>query len=160
MRRVQCSPFSIIIEKDIPLSAASLSTVFYVKLDNYCFPDCLWTDLTYNVLMMWVSAIFSGSPSWKNRTLHFMDGPYRIEIEKVSDEKLSLQFMRYDTSLHTGACTYAAFLSGMQEGLNAVYKIIVTEHASNPQFDSIIQDIVQGISLVQQELQRQNRKHQ
>lgn len=148
------SPFQLIIVQDIPLSDTSLSTVFYVKLNNYCFPDSQWTDLTYDVLMMWVAEIVRGQSVLTKRTLYFMDGPYRIEITKASNTEVSLHFLRHDIILHEGTCTCKHILSGILAGLNTFQGIVKCESASHPALDSVARDMERSIAQIQGVLQR------
>ena len=146
--------FTIVIEKDIPVSLNSISTVFYVKLDEYCFPSHGWTDLSYNVLMMWIAEVFRNNPASQKRTLYFMDGPYSIEIIKKSTDSLVLRCVHQNICTYEGTCRCVDFLEGLVTGLTDFLKIVKNEYLHNPQFRSVVQDVECAVSQVQLELRR------
>ncbi len=76
--------FKVCFEEDFDYSKVSrnLYSTFYVDLDGVNFPDNQWTDFPISVLLMWCENLLSDQNSF---TLFFMDGPYCIECQRVSD---------------------------------------------------------------------------
>ena len=75
--------------------SGALTGALYLKLGDRCFPNAVWSDFVVVVLEWWCSAL---------QRLHqgelgpiavpFMDGPYRVEIESLADERLDLTLVR------------------------------------------------------------------
>ena len=77
--------FKIIIDDDIEIFNNQLNTVFYIKCNEYAFPDKEWTDFPVGLLHMWIDNIISSCSSDCELKLYFLDGPYFIHCFKNGD---------------------------------------------------------------------------
>ena len=81
---------------DVSRSASgALIGTLYLKLGDLCFPDVAWSDFVVVVLEWWCSALqrlHQGDPGPID--VPFMDGPYRVEIESLADERLDVTLVR------------------------------------------------------------------
>lgn len=83
--------FEICYQEDFEYSKLSQNvySTFYVKIDGFEFPDKQWTDFPISILKMWCENIISRQ---ENFSLFFMDGPYRIDCQRVNDS-LCMKFI-------------------------------------------------------------------
>ena len=64
----------------------------WVMLGDVAFPQIGWNDFAVVVLEAWVSAILRLLRSVsRNELVHFMDGPYVVELAQLSEDTLRLR---------------------------------------------------------------------
>lgn len=64
-------------------SSDEIDTNFCIQVTEGAFPDTEWTDLTLPVLSIWAETLLRNQASENaNYILHFMDGPYYLDIEQ------------------------------------------------------------------------------
>lgn len=76
------SVFSVSIQPaSLDSSSGGLITgVIYISLDERAFPDATWSDLIVAVLLGWVESLSGFLDGSDAAELHFMDGPFHVEI--------------------------------------------------------------------------------
>ena len=81
---------------DVSRSASgALTGTLYFKLGDRCFPDAAWSDFVVVVLEWWCSALQRLHQGESGPiAVPFMDGPYRVEIEALADERLDVTLAR------------------------------------------------------------------
>ncbi len=63
----------------------------WLAFDSIAFPAPRWNDFVVVILEAWAAAllrILRGSSSFER--VHFMDGPFEVEIRRASDDELQL----------------------------------------------------------------------
>jgi len=119
----------IIIDGEIYTSEQSTNLVTTLYIDYYgiCFPDNQWADFS-SVLNMWSCTLLEHSgKSEANFALYFMDGPFRLDVIKDKDMKLTIQCVncRKDEVVETTiSCDYVDLLSAVYHALQKFAKML------------------------------------
>jgi hypothetical protein len=81
--------------RDISCSASgALIGTLYLELGDRCFPDAAWSDFAVVVLEWWCSALERLHQGESGPiTVHFMDGPYRVELESLDEGRLDVTLL-------------------------------------------------------------------
>lgn len=87
--------FSInILPQTFETTIDSVIGVIYVQADNYAFPDDSWADFGVTILGWWLSEVSSLTlETRRSCSCKFMDGNFRFDIERVSNDKWRLTFV-------------------------------------------------------------------
>lgn len=75
--------FRIIFGNNFEYNAIAITAPFYVKINDFCFPDEQWDDFILSVLDMWCRNVIDAYNSTKHEfDLHFIDGSFIIHCAK------------------------------------------------------------------------------
>jgi hypothetical protein len=68
-------------------SLGQIAGVVYADFDGIAFPDGNWSDSIVLVLIAWIDAMrtLASKPAMPT-TIHFMDGPFRIELQRQGEK--------------------------------------------------------------------------
>jgi hypothetical protein len=75
-------------------STGMVSSILFVEVNGFCFPEHSWNDFPVIVLGWWLDEAFHmcvGSASV--RELLFMDGRFSLRISKIRGKECTLSFM-------------------------------------------------------------------
>ncbi len=87
------SDFRIIINNDLLKYSDSkkIFSTIYITCQEHCFPSSTWTDFTEIVLGMWSHNLIECRYSQNiNFEFPFMDGAYRMDVEKDNNMQLTI----------------------------------------------------------------------
>lgn len=64
----------------------SMTSGFYVQIDNFSFPSEQWIDLSVSIIEMWLAVINKHLLCTQNDSvLNFMEGDYEIRLRRETD---------------------------------------------------------------------------
>ena len=67
----------------------------YASLDDHPFPEAQWSDLVVAVLHGWISDLLGlCRTNGDNVRLHFMDGPYALELRRQQSDQYGVACVR------------------------------------------------------------------
>jgi hypothetical protein len=72
-------------------AAGQIAGVIFIRLGGVAFPEATWSDLVAALLAGWAQSLLPllyGEQSVA--TWHFMDGPFRAELRRTSNEALTV----------------------------------------------------------------------
>jgi hypothetical protein len=119
----------IIIGNEIHTSnqTTNLVIALHFECDGTCFPDNQWTDFA-DVLNMWSCTLFEHmEKSEANFTLYFMDGPFRLDVEKNKDTKLTIRcinFRKEEVIEFTINCDFVDLLLALYNAIKKISKMM------------------------------------
>jgi len=108
--------------------SAIIDTPFYVQINNFCFPDCLWTDFSYPVICVWAENLLRNRGRINTHyTLPFMDGPYWIDVTQNGNNLLLKGINeRKDKKIEfISSCTVASVLHELLRAINKSERIVL-----------------------------------
>ena len=114
----------IVLNDDILTTKDAVSTTFFIKHGDFCFPDSQWTDLTSSVFGMWAYRL-KNLPEGTTR-LFFMDGPYRLDVFK-DGENLKIDcvcFRSGNKTEHSFECSFRDFKEAFCGALEKFCRIL------------------------------------
>ncbi|HXJ40167.1 MAG TPA: hypothetical protein VNH18_12890 [Bryobacteraceae bacterium] len=68
----------------------TISGQVYLQTDAGGFPEVGWDDIVVPVLYAWLNAVNFVSASSRAQVVHFMDGPFRVELKHASRGMIAL----------------------------------------------------------------------
>jgi hypothetical protein len=116
------SDLSIIVDGEIYATSKSSNIIAEIYLDyrgNY-FPFSQWTDFS-SILNMWSYNMLDHLGKFKSHfILYFMDGPYRMDVAKDKDMKMTVECVNSrddDMVVFSFTCNYVDFLSALYQAM-------------------------------------------
>ncbi len=144
------NPIKIIVKKDIPLSLEAISTVFYIQIGDFYFPDPEWTDLTYSVLQMWTQKLVSAI-SHSNH-LYFLDGPFSLKITPLRNDEITLYFMHHEKIVREEVSTMRNLYAALLDAYDQLMLFVNNENELGEKASGVLKDIKNGMDLLKGKL--------
>ena len=147
--------FSIIVKADTFTTDYPhiIDTPFYISSQGKVFPDSQWTDFTYPILNDWAYALLRHRDKNESKfSLHFMDGPFRLDVTKDKDMKLTIQcvnFRKEETTELTINCNYVDFLLALYQAIKKTSEIMFNNNIHQGKFESVYKQL----NLISKELE-------
>lgn len=120
----------VILEDDVFIStkySSIIDTHFYIRVNDCCFPDELWTDFSYPVVCMWAEELLRNRRRKKaHYSLPLMDGPFRIEVTQENNKLLleGINARGDEQTVFSFSCPVQDFLCELLRALNKIKKIV------------------------------------
>jgi hypothetical protein len=83
----------------------TISGQVYLQTDAGSFPELGWDDIVVPVLCAWLNAVNFVSAGSKAQTVHFMEGPFRVELKHALSGMISLLLVEDGNRQEFFACT-------------------------------------------------------
>lgn len=116
---------------NIDQSSLPIWGVIYVESNGYSFPDEDWYDAVSSILDMWLATVINFMCS-KNSLceLYFMDGPYRLRLNRVSTSEVNVSMLKNDKEVATSTCSIHDFLESIISSLELFCKLCRDNNSS------------------------------
>ena len=112
--------------------AERLFGTLYLAIGEFAFPCVGWTDFAEDILSAWARELLRQSGGRPSRfTLHFMDGPYALDISKDGAEDLAVRCMDHGRTTYQFACGYDELLDALARGLKSLNRVL-SEQQTGP----------------------------
>ncbi|MBQ8746690.1 MAG: hypothetical protein IJZ08_02345 [Clostridia bacterium] len=144
------NPIKIVVKQDIPLTFEAISTVFYIQIGDFCFPDSEWTDLSFSVLQMWTYKLVSATS--QSIDLYFLDGPFWLKIQQLRDGEINLCFMHDDKMIRQEVSALNRLYIALIDAYDQLLSIVRNEHIEDKKKAGLSKDITGSISALKAKL--------
>lgn len=124
---------------DTSEQSTSLVTTLYIDDGGVCFPDHQWTDFTDVLHMGSYTLLKHSGKSKANFVLYFMDGPFRLDVKKEKDRKLTIQCVHFRNEAvvkATISCDYVDLLSAIHRALGNLNRMLREKGMSEGKYKS------------------------
>lgn len=155
----------IVVDYEIFISdiTASIITTFYIRHNNYCFPNEKWTDLTDSVLGMWLYSLIKLQYEEDVRfKLFFMDGPFRLDVAKDKNMQLTINCINargmQEISEYMILCNYYDYIIALYDAIKAFNHILYFEGLNTGKYKPIFNQTVIAMKELKQILCNKNHK--
>ena len=135
------SKLKIVIQEELFISSVTTSLVLPLFLDcgGVYFPCNHWTDFV-DILNMWSYTLIRHVDEKEAEfILYFMDGPYRLDVIKDREMKLTIQCVNFrGTELVelTVQCEYIELLEAVYKAVNKFSKILYERNMHKNRFEA------------------------
>lgn len=119
----------IVIQDEIFTSNNTTNIVLplYLEYDELYFPDKQWTDFA-DILNMWTYKLLMHIREDKSKfILYFMDGPYRLDVTKDKEMKITIRCINFrykELTEQTIQCDYVDLLIAVYKAVKKFSKIL------------------------------------
>lgn len=134
----------IIVDNDLFIYEISINvaTIFYIEDNGYCFPDDKWNDFTNIILGEWTYKIlqlyYCDNIKFK---FYFIDGPFRLDIFKDNNMKLTIDCINYrgyrEKCEHTITISYYDFIDALYDAYKAFSYILYSNGLHKGKYESV-----------------------
>lgn len=132
----------IVIQDEIFTSNITTNIVLPLHLDydGMYFPDKQWTDFA-DILNMWTYKLLMHIREDESKfILYFMDGPYRLDVTKDKEMKITIRcinFRNKELTEQTIQCDYVDLLIAVYKAVNKFSKILYGKEMHIGRFENI-----------------------
>jgi hypothetical protein len=132
----------IVIQDEIFISNITTNLVLplYLDYDGTYFPNNQWTDFA-DILNMWTYKLLKHIREDESKfILYFMDGPYRLDVTKDKEMKITIQcinFRNKELTEQTIQCDYVDLLIAVYKAVNQFSKILYDKKMHTGRFEDV-----------------------
>ena len=132
----------IVIQEEIFTSNITTNLVLplFLESDGTYFPNKQWTDFA-DILNMWTYTLLKHIGKKEAKfILYFMDGPYRLDVTKDKEMKVTIQcinFRNEELTEQTIQCDYVDLLTAVYKAVNKFNKILYDKEMHIGRFEAI-----------------------
>ena len=122
-------------------------TTIYICYQDKCFPDSKWNDFTNVILNTWLYNLLQVRHLGNHKfSLYFMDGPFRLDIFKDENMKLTIECVNargvIEISEYTFVCDYVEILEALYDAFKSFAYMLSSKDAMIDKFESVFQQTI------------------
>ena len=116
------SKIEFILEDDFKRYSDTIDGVFYICIDDVCFPCKGWTDFIYPVLYDWTKEVLKYNNADNVKfSLYFMDGPYHLLCNKTNSDVIVSLFYN-ETMKQYVTIKYIDLIKGLKNAIGKFFR--------------------------------------
>lgn len=116
------SKIEFILEDDFKRYSDTIDGVFFICIDDTCFPCEGWTDFIYPVLYDWTKEVLKYNNADNVKfNLYFMDGPYHLLCEKTNGDVI-VSLFHNETVKQNVTVKYTDLIKGLKNAIGRFFR--------------------------------------